>query len=50
MENYREFTEKQRKFLREYGVNPSDFLSVSTSAEGYTFYHIGKRKEVSLRR
>lgn len=50
MENYRELTEKQKRFLREYGVDPGEFLSVNTSAEDYTFYHINKRKEISLRR
>lgn len=47
---YRKLTQRQRRFLTEYGINPEEFLSVSTSAEGYTFYHIKKRKEVSLRR
>lgn len=50
MENYRELTEKQKKFLVEYGVNPNDFLSISTSAKDYKFYHIAKGREVSLRR
>lgn len=50
MENFRELTEKQIRFLRDYGLEPNDFLSVNTSAESYTFYHINSRKEVSLRR
>lgn len=50
LENCRALREKQKRFLKEQGLNPEEFLSVSTSAEGYTFYHIKKRKEVSLRR
>lgn len=50
MENYRELTEKQKRFLKDYGTNPSEFLSVSTSFDSYTFYHVVKRKEVSIRR
>lgn len=50
MENYRELTEKQKRFLREYGVNPNDYLSFFTSYDHYTFYHIKKKEEVSLRR
>lgn len=50
MENYRELTEKQKRFLREYGLDPGAFLSVITSYDHYTFYHIKKRKEISLRR
>lgn len=50
MENYRELTEKQKRFLREYGLDPGEFLSVITSYDHYTFYHIKKRKEVCLRR
>ncbi|MCF0149681.1 MAG: hypothetical protein HUJ77_14950 [Clostridium sp.] len=50
MENYRELKESQKKFLREYGLDPKDFLSVETSYDHYTFYHIKSNKEVSLRR
>lgn len=50
MENYRELTEKQKRFLRDYGLDPGEFLSVITSAEDYTFYHIKSKKEVCLRR
>lgn len=50
MENYRELTEKQKRFLRKYGLNPGKFLSVITRYDHYTFYHINKRKEISLRR
>lgn len=50
MENYRELTEKQKRFLREYGLDPGAFLSVITSYDHYTFYHIKLKKEVCLRR
>lgn len=50
MENYRELTEKQKRFLREYGLDPKEFLSVITGYDYYTFYHINRRKEISLRR
>lgn len=50
MENYRNLTEKQKRFLREYGMDPKEFLSISIAADHYTFYHIEKGKEVSLRR
>ena len=50
MENYRELTGKQIRFLRDYGLDLKDFLSVRTAYDHYTFYHIKKGKEVSLRR
>lgn len=50
MENYRELNVKQRVFLKEYGLEPKDFLLVATAYDHYTFYHIKSRKEVSLRR
>lgn len=50
MENYRELTEKQKRFLRENGSDSKDFLSVSIAYDHYTFYHIETGKEVSLRR
>lgn len=50
MENYKWPNVEQRIFLKEYGLNPKDFLIVSKAYDHYTFYHIKKRKEVSLRR
>lgn len=50
MENYRYPNVKQRVFLKNYGLNPKDFLLVSKGYDHYTFYHIKTRKEVSLRR
>ncbi|MGG7057563.1 DUF6906 family protein [Clostridium tertium] len=50
MKNYRYPNVEQRVFLKQSGLNPKDFLLVNKAYDHYTFYHIKKGKEVSLRR
>lgn len=50
LENCRELIEKQKRFLKEQGLNPEEFLSLGTAADYYKFYHIKKEKEVVIRR
>lgn len=49
-ENCRALREKQKRFLKEQGLNPEEFLSLGTAADYYKFYHIKKEKEVVIRR
>ncbi len=44
LENCRALREKQKRFLKEQGLNPEEFLSLGTAADYYKFYHIKKRK------
>lgn len=50
LENCKGLTEKQREFLKEQKLNPSEFLSIDTGADHYKFYHIITEKEVVIRR
>lgn len=50
MENYKRLNVEQRVFLKEYGVNPKDFLLVAEAYDHYTFYNIKKEIKESLRR
>lgn len=50
LENCKELTEKQKAFLNEQKLNPTDFLSIDTGADHYKFYHILTGKEVVIRR
>lgn len=50
MENYKWPNVEQKTFLREYGLNPKEFLVVSKAYDHYTFYHIKTGKEVCIRR
>lgn len=49
-ENCRALREKQKRFLKEQGLNPEEFLSLGTAADYYKFYYIKTGKEVVIRR
>lgn len=46
----KELTEKQKRFLKELGMNSKEFLSIWTGADHYKFYHIKTGQEVTIRR
>ncbi|MBS4958829.1 MAG: hypothetical protein KHZ99_17615 [Clostridium sp.] len=48
--NCRALREKQKRFLKEQGLNPEEFLSLGTAADYYKFYYIKTGQEVVIRR
>ena len=50
MNDLRELNEKHKKFLKEQGFNPVDFLLAETTAEAYVFYYIKTKTLWNFRR
>lgn len=50
MDKLRELSYKHKKFLKEQGFNPADFLLVETTAEAYVFYYIKSKTLWNFRR
>ncbi|MGL5190887.1 MAG: DUF6906 family protein [Cetobacterium sp.] len=50
MSNYRELSEIQKRFLRNLGADPEQFLLVSRTAYDYTFIHKRFKIKCCIRR
>lgn len=50
MEELRELSKDQIKFLKELGLNPDDFLSAGKGADYYRFYCKRNKKVEDIRR
>ncbi|MBS6503101.1 MAG: hypothetical protein KH415_16010 [Clostridium sp.] len=48
--NCRVLREKQKRFLKEQGLNPEEYKVIASLADCYKFYHVESGQEVIIRR